>query len=196
MAPFYLDLKMKFEIPEIHTIKLDMDGPLVCDHGMFAQLDPAVPDMAAHIDMLKIFGQKQAYLFPLIEQAIQKGLFLTASPTTFAEYVIAVLIPFWKEKGIKVEILSSTMKENPYRKDLEQQKLQWLQNKGLGDLTAHLVEGSMKKQEHAEPGVLLIDDYDRTIGQFIKAGGYAIQYIDCNDTLYKLRLIGLAPSYY
>jgi hypothetical protein len=88
------------------------------------------------------------------------------------------------------------MKENPYRKDLEQQKLQWLQNNGLGDLTAHLVEGSMKKQEYAKPGVLLIDDYDRTIGQFIKAGGYAIQYVDCNDTLYKLRLIGLAPSYY
>lgn len=50
----------------------------------------------------------------------------------------------------------------------------------------------MCKQEYARPGALLIDDYDRTIGQFIKAGGYAIQYTNLNEVMQKLRLIGLS----
>ena len=64
----------------------------------------------------------------------------------------------------------------------------------LDNLKVNLVEGSAKKQEFAKDGVLLIDDYDRTIGQFISSGGYAIQYTTLNEVLHKLRLIGLCPT--
>lgn len=182
----------RFDLPTIDTIYLDMDGPLVDDFDMFAGLDTTVKNMEDHITKLKIFGLKQAYLFPLIEEAIVKNRFLTAKPTNFVEVLRLLLLPYWKEKGINVEILSSTMKENPNRQSLIDQKTKWLKANGFDHLKANLVEGSLCKQEYARPGALLIDDYDRTIGQFIKAGGYAIQYTNLNEVMQKLRLIGLS----
>lgn len=184
----------KLIFPTVEKILLDMDGPLVDDYAMFASLDPHIKDMHAHIDKLKIFGMKQQYMFPLIEQAILKNRFATTPPTLFFEAVKVLLLPYWKELGIEVEILSSTMKHNPNRSSLEEQKHKWLKTNGLDHLPTHLVHGSEQKQLFAKPGVLLIDDYDRTIGQFIKAGGYAIQYTNLNEVMHKLRLIGLAPA--
>ena len=183
-----------FTLPKIHTILLDMDGVLVDDVDMFAHLNPLVKDMKDHIDTLKIFGQKQNYIFPLITEAIEKNRFLTAKQTNFTYAVKVILLPYWKSLGINVEILSSTMKENPNRSNLEHQKLQWLKNNSLDHLTANLTNGSHTKKDYAAEGVLLIDDYDRTIGQFISSGGYAIQYTTLNEVLHKLRLIGLCPT--
>lgn len=183
-----------FTLPKIHTILLDMDGVLVDDIDMFAHLDPLVKDMKDHIDTLKIFGQKQNYIFPLILEAIEKNRFLTAKPTTFTHAVKVILLPYWKSLGINVEILSSTMKHNPNRQSLENQKIQWLKNNGLDHLTVNLTNGSETKKDYASAGVLLIDDYDRTIGQFISNGGYAIQYTNLNEVMNKLRLIGLSPN--
>ena len=182
----------RLELPPIDTIYLDMDGPLVDDFGMFSGLDPTVKNMEDHITTLKIFGLKQTYLFPLIEEAIIKNRFLTAKPTKFVEVIKLILLPYWKSKGINVEILSSTMHTNPNRASLADQKIKWLKANGFEHLKANLVEGSLCKQEYARPGALLIDDYDRTIGQFIKAGGYAIQYTNLNEVMQKLRLIGLS----
>lgn len=183
-----------FTIPTIDTIYLDMDGPLVDDFDMFSGLDLKVKNMEEHITKLKIFGQKQAYLFPLIEEAILKNRFLTAKPTKFVDVLRLLLLPYWKEKGINVEILSSTMHTNPNRQSLIDQKMKWLKANGFGHLKTHLVEGSLCKQEYARPGALLIDDYDRTIGQFIKQGGYAIQYTNLNEVMYKLQLIELSTK--
>lgn len=109
-------------LPDIHTILLDMDGVLVDDISMFSQQDRLIKDMKNHLNTLKIFGMKESYVFPLIQEAIKNKGFLKASPTSFAFVIKDILLPFWKEKGINVEILSSTMKLNPLRKDLEQQK--------------------------------------------------------------------------
>lgn len=185
---------MKFDIPKVHTILLDMDGVLVDDIDMFSHLDTFVKDMKNHLTMLNIFGQRQSYIFPLISEAIEKNRFQTAKPTNFTEAVKFILIPYWKSLGINVEILSSTMKTNPNRKSLEVQKIKWLQLNGLSHLKVNLVEGSQEKQSYAKEGVLLIDDYDRTIGQFISKGGYGIQYTSLNEVMFKLRLIGLSPD--
>ena len=181
-------------LPNIHTILLDMDGVLVDDIDMFSQQDRLIKNMKDHLNVLKIFGMKESYVAPLIQEAIKNKGFLKAKPTLFAVVVKDILLPFWKEKGINVEILSSTMKLNPLRKDLEQQKLQWLTNNKLDNLKVNLVEGSAKKQEFAKPGVLLIDDYDRTIGQFISSGGYGIQYTTLTEVMNKLKLIGLSTE--
>ena len=103
-----------------------------------------------------------------------------------------ILIPSWKELGITVEILSSTMRTNPLRSELEQQKINWC-NKYLPDLKLNLVEGSALKQDYAKPNTLLIDDFNRTIKQFIIKGGYALHYTSLNTTMKKLRLLGLSP---
>lgn len=186
---------MTFQVPEVHTILLDMDGVMVDDINMFAKMCPEITtSMADHIAKLKVFGQKQQFVFPLINKAIDEGEFAKASPTLFVGALHNILLPYWKSLGIEVKILTSTMAENPKEEELKEQKLEWLKKYKLDHLPVIFSKGSAKKQDHAEKGVLLIDDYDRTIGQFISKGGYAIQYTNLNEVTYKLRLIGLAPS--
>lgn len=183
-----------FVRPEIKKILLDMDGPLVDDFYMFSCLVPTIKDMKDHITKLKVFGKKQEFIFPLIDEAIKRGMFEKAKKTQFCEVACLLLIPYWKSLGIEVEILSSTMKENPRRKELEDQKIRWLKANGLGHLPVNLVHGSAEKQKFAEPGVLLIDDYDRTIGQFISQGGYAIQYTNFKEVMHTLSLLNLCEN--
>lgn len=185
---------MQIEIPKVRIIYLDMDGVLVDDMDMFQRLCPTLgKSMKEHVDFLKIFGKKQDFIFPLISQAIDKNHFATAKPTLFLTAVRDILLPYWKSLGIEVEILTSTMSNNPKTEELRKQKLEWLNHNFLGDLPVNFTEGSAKKQEYAIQGSLLIDDYDRTIGQFIANGGYAIQYTNLTEVMYKLRLVGLAP---
>lgn len=176
----------------VTDILLDLDGPCVDDMLMFSLLAPHVKNMEDHITTLKILGKKQEFIFPLINEAIKGKLFLKAKPTLFVTALKDLLIPYWVSLGINVEILSSTMKVNPLREDLTQQKMDWCK-KHLPNLKVNLVDGSEVKQTFAKPGVLLIDDYDRTIGQFIKAGGYAIHYTSLNNTIKQLKLLNLVP---
>lgn len=165
---------MKIEFA-IDTILLDMDGVLVDDLDMYFKASDGFLTKDT-LDLLNILGQKQEIVFPYIHKAIQDNLFLNAKITAFGSVVRDILLPKWISKGIKVEILSSLMKDNPYADSLLVQKQAWLYDNGFGNLPAHFVKGSAKKQEFAKAGTLLIDDYDRNIAQFIKAGGYALQY--------------------
>ncbi len=176
----------------INKVLLDLDGPLVDDIAMFQQLSPTTPQIEDHIQVLMICGKKQEFMFPLIFEAIEKGLFEKAKPTLFYTAIKDLLIPYWLSLGIEVEILSSTMHTNPLRKELEQQKIKWC-NKYLPNLKLNLSEGSAKKQDYAGSGVLLIDDFGRTISQFISKGGCGIHYTSLNSTMKQLRLIGLTP---
>lgn len=147
--------------------------------------------MDSYLKFLTIQGKRQDFIFPLIEEAILKHKFAVAAPTNFLTVLKEILIPSWQEKGIKVSMLTSTMAINPNRKSLENQKLFWLQENGLGDLPVIFAEGAAKKQEYATPTTLLIDDFDRTISQFRKKGGMAIQYTKLTDVLDQLELLGL-----
>lgn len=183
-----------FKIPPITKIYLDMDGVIVSDTDTFKPVLSGVKNVRDYLDILKIFGKKSELFTDIIFKAIERNLFLKAEPTLFLTALHTVLLPYWKELGIEVEILSSSMKVNPLRKEIIDQKLQWLKNHHLDHLPINLVEGSEIKQEYAKVGHLLIDDYDRTIGQFISKGGYGIQYTSLNEVMHKLRLIGLSPQ--
>ena len=178
-------------IPLVTDVLLDMDGVLVDDVAMFSRLQPAIQDMEAYLKFLSIIGKRQEFIFPLIELAIQTKHFANAPATNFLATVIQILLPYWESKGIKVAILTSTMAVNPNRKELESQKLKWLQDNGLGHLPVIFAEGSAKKQEYATPTTLLIDDFDRTIGQFRSKGGMAIQYTKLTEVLEQLSLLEL-----
>lgn len=188
---------LNFEQPEIHTILLDMDDVLVDSTKMFSDiLGVSDFDLERHIHVLKAFGEKQRFIFPLIFKAIDQESFSTAPRTNFTNAVTHRLLDYWtNELKINVEILTSTMKENPKREELQQQKLIWLQQNGLGHLKANFAVGSEDKQTYAKKGVLLIDDFDRTIGQFISRGGYGIQYTNLTEVLYKLSLLNLIPPF-
>lgn len=175
----------------VENILIDLDGVTIDDKKMFQQLCPKL-NIEDHLTTLEMLGKKEEFIFPLIQEAIKYKLFEKAEPTLFLTALKDILIPSWKELGITVEILSSTMRTNPLRSELEQQKINWC-NKYLPDLKLNLVEGSALKQDYAKPNTLLIDDFNRTIKQFIIKGGYALHYTSLNTTMKKLRLLGLSP---
>lgn len=192
MSLFLQDLKtLQIPYPNITDICIDMDGVVVDDVAMFSQLAPHIQDMESYLKFLAIQGKRQGFIFPLIDEAIVKQKFAVAPPTNFLKVLKEILIPAWQEKGIKVSMLTSTMAVNPNRKELERQKLFWLKENGLDHLPVIFSEGSAKKQEYATPTTLLIDDFDRTIGQFRHKGGMAIQYTKLTDVLHQLELLGL-----
>lgn len=182
---------LQTSLPHITDILVDMDGVLVDDVAMFSSLVPNITDMESYLKFLTIQGKRQDFIFPLIEKAIIENAFEEAPPTNFLKVLREVLIPFWKKQGIKVSILTSTMAVNPNRSLLENQKLNWLKANGLEQVPVIFSKGSAKKQEHATPTTLLIDDFDRTISQFRKSGGMAIQYTKLTDVLEQLELLGL-----
>ena len=184
-------------MPVFKKIHLDMDGPLVDDIAMYAKYsNMSIVDVREHIEVIKMLGRKQEFVFPIIKKAIADGHFAKATPTFFHYQLVNYLIPYWKSLGIEVGILSSTMKDNPDAEYLATQKKEWLFNNKLGDISTIFSNGSADKQNYAETGHLLIDDYDRTIGQFISKGGFALHYTSCSETIYKLTLLGLVPKFF
>lgn len=189
-------IDLKVGIPNINTIYLDMDGVLVNDTNMFKKVlqvssEQEVKDYFTTLEML---GKKEHIIFDLIQTAITKDLFLKAIPTDFLVVLTDILIPYWiNERNINVEILSSTMKINPLRKELSHQKQQWLINNNLGHLKVNLVNGSQEKQNFAKEGCLLIDDFIRNVKQFTTKGGIGLHYTSLIDCIYKLKLLKLFP---
>ena len=91
------------------------------------------------------------------------------------------------------KILSSLSSDSTVQSTIATQKLRWIQKNGV-DIKFNFVKGASLKQEFAKPGTLLLDDYQRTINQFINAGGCAILVPeDISVVMRKLSLLGLCP---
>lgn len=171
----------------IKKIYLDMDGVIVDDLAMFERLKPGA---AQEILKAKVLGYKNKIVFPMINECIDQGLFETAPISNFGMSMLLVFVPRWIQKGIEVEILTSTMKHNSKREQLEQQKLNWLAKHNC-KLKVNFAKGSEEKQLFAEPGSLLIDDYDRTIKQWLEKGGHAIHHTHSQLTFDMLEAVDL-----
>lgn len=175
----------------IKKIYLDMDGVLVDDLGMFEMLNKGT---ATEVLKAKVLGHKNRVVFPLINQCIEQKLFETAPITNFGLQLFLVYVPMWLKHGIEVEILTSTMKHNSQREELERQKLSWLAAYDC-KLKVNFSKGSAEKQVFAEEGSLLIDDYDRTIKQWLEAGGHAIHHTHSQLTYKMLSAVGLGVQF-
>lgn len=188
ISPFFLYKLFELEImTDIKKIYLDMDGVLVNDVAMFESLEKG---LATEVLKAKVMGYKQQVVFPLIKRCIDKRLFSSALITPFGMQLQLVYIPHWLKQGIEVEILTSTMKYNENREELEKQKLEWLESNSF-NLPVNFARGSAEKQMFAKPGSLLIDDYDRTINQWLSSKGHAIHHTHPNLTYKALAAIGL-----
>lgn len=182
-------------IKPISTIYLDMDEVLVDFKYALVKCNPEY-DVAKMYDIAPIFGNKEALIHTWIANTIKQNGFATAEPLGFYNKVMDQLLPFWKSKGIEVEILSSLTSNPAIQSQIATQKLRWLTNNNCS-IKFNFVKGAKNKQSFAKPGALLIDDYHKNVTQFIAAGGYAILADPENqqDSIYeKLRLIGLTPD--
>lgn len=182
-------------IKPIHTILLDMDEVLVDFKQVLIDCNPNY-DVENMYEVAAVFGNKEALISEWISNAIKKKGFADAKPLWFYRTVMDKLLPYWTEKGINVEILSSLSSNPANQSHIGTQKLRWLSNNNC-NLKFTFVKGARNKQNHAKQGVLLIDDYYRNVTQFINAGGYAIlaNPKDQEGSIYnKLRLLGLTPD--
>jgi hypothetical protein len=90
---------------------------------------------------------------------------------------------------VPIEILTSSG-GHQYHEEVKQQKINWLKNKGI-PYKPNVVPGGVKKAEFAAPWNILIDDTEKVIEAYRKAGGTAILHKNVAETisaLYKLHL--------
>lgn len=187
-------MQYKDFIQPIHTICIDMDQVMVDLEKALEIYNPKVVNFKETFYVASIFGQKQKLMKDWLTTLVKANGFELAPPLPFFKVLSEELIPYWKSLGIEVKILSSITSSHPLQSQIATQKFKWIQNHKLEDLKLILVKGSSKKQEYAEPGCLLLDDYFRNIAQFIKAGGYGIQVTEDDELLlHKLKLLGLVP---
>jgi phosphoglycolate phosphatase-like HAD superfamily hydrolase len=84
-----------------------------------------------------------------------------------------VLLEFVKKSGVPVEILSSSTADESVKEEVTRQKLKWLATHSIR-YKANIVPGGMKKGQYANADTVLIDDTERVVDNFRKAGGKAI----------------------
>jgi hypothetical protein len=89
-----------------------------------------------------------------------------------------------KEKGVEVEILSSSGGEK-FHNEVSDQKDRWLKMHGI-TYKRNIVPGRKHKSKYATPETILIDDTPDVIESFNKAGGIGILHTDLGETLSKL----------
>jgi len=73
--------------------------------------------------------------------------------------------------------------------DSKKAKADWLKKHGINNEL--ILKKSYRKQEHAAPNHILIDDYIRNIEQWRAKGGIGIHHTDVNKTLAELAKLGL-----
>lgn len=97
-----------------------------------------------------------------------------------------VLLEFVGKAGVPVEILSSSGGDERHE-EVTRQKMKWLSMHGI-NYKANIVPGGMKKAQFARPDTILVDDTDRVVENFKKAGGQAIlhDHKNVNRTIEKL----------
>jgi len=73
--------------------------------------------------------------------------------------------------------------------DCKKAKADWLKAHGINNKL--ILKKSFRKQEHAAPNHILIDDYIRNVEQWRARGGIAIHHTDINKTLKELSDLGI-----
>lgn len=94
------------------------------------------------------------------------------------------LLAYVASLDVPVEILSSSGGEK-FHDTVVAQKRKWLESKGI-PYKPNIVPGGNKKAEFAGPWNILIDDTDRVVENYRKAGGTAILHKNADDTIAKL----------
>lgn len=177
----------------IHTIYIDMDEVIVNFKKAIIKANPQA-DVERMYEVSSVVGMQRKLMSQWIPNMIKTQAFATAEPLPLFYILRDKLIPYWKSLGIDVQILSSLSSDVTVQSTIATQKLRWIQNNNV-DIKFNFVKGASLKQEFAKRGTLLLDDYQRTINQFIKAGGCALLVTeDISSVMKKLSLLGLCPK--
>ncbi len=151
------------------TIYLDMDGVL-CDIAE------------------RIYRETQLNIKDLEESQVKDVLkntpnfFRTMLPTEFFDELVEACLA----KGVKVAILTSVGKWDPA--DVISQKKAWILE-NFGDVEFHNVYTSKEKAFFANENTLLIDDREKSLIPFGKAGGKTAKYENSRENIELIKKI-------
>ena len=189
----YSPTKLEEILVPIHTIYIDMDEVIVNFKKALIEANPQA-DVERMYEVASVLGVQRKLMFQWIPNMIKTQAFATAEPLPLFYILRDKLIPHWKSLGIDVQILSSLSSDTAVQSTIATQKLRWIQNNNV-DIKFNFVKGASLKQEFAKSGTLLLDDYQRTINQFITAGACGLLVTeDTSAVLRKLSLLGLCPE--
>ena len=93
----------------------------------------------------------------------------------------------YEQKGVEVEILSSSGGKK-YHDEVTEQKKKWLKETGI-HFKANIVSGRKNKAKYATPDFILIDDTYDVIQSFNDAGGIGIHHKEIGNTLMLLEYV-------
>lgn len=191
LLQFYPKTLEEILVP-IHTIYIDMDEVIVNFKKAIIDANPQA-NVKEMYEVADVLGIQRKLMAQWIPNMIKEQAFANAEPLPFFYILKETLIPYWKSIGIEVQILSSLSSDSTVQSTIATQKLRWIQKHEV-DIKFNFVKGASLKQEFAKPGTLLLDDYQRTINQFINAGGCAILVPeDIASVMRKLSILGLCP---
>ena len=177
---------------QIHNVYIDLDGVLVDHYGYLAKMvGMSSKDFMLHIKSFNTKEEREGYIFPLIMQSVEEEAFIKASPLEPCFSKFKLLVDYWLDLGLNVEILSSGMHNPDTYKEIVRQKQLWLINNDFNYIKANFVNGSKYKQNYANEHSLLIDDFDRNIQQWTDKNGKAILHVNMETTLAELNKIGI-----
>ncbi len=178
--------------PIIDTVYFDMDGVLVDDMLTLAALEGKT---LLEVEIARAAKKAEDPHFDYVVYLIRKHLYQNKCFATALETpefpIFYSIIKHLLRKRIHVEILSSGTRQLDIFQECCDQKRIWLSERNLDIIPQHYAFGAREKQKWAQPNVLLIDDYDKNVREFIAAGGNAIQHSNINDTIVKLQALHL-----
>ena len=182
----------KLHLNQIHNVYIDMDGVLADHYGYLAKMvGMSSKDFNKYITSFATREEREGYIFPLIMQSVEEEAFIKASPLIPCFSKFKLLVDYWLDLGLNVEILSSGMHNPDTYKEIVRQKQIWLINNDFNYIKANFVNGSKYKQNYANEHSLLIDDFDRNIQQWTDKNGKAILHVNMETTLAELNKIGI-----
>lgn len=164
---------------EIKRIFLDMDGVLadfiVGTSKLLGQ--PITPDDAGH----KLYDARK-------EELTNKRLFGNLPPMPDMYDLIAYV----KHTGLPTEILTAAGTVN--RELVVHDKVEWIRKHVDPSYVVTCTYKGSQKAAFAQKGFVLIDDRQKNIDLWIKAGGIGIVHTSAADTIAKLKLLRKGES--
>lgn len=177
---------------KITEVLFDMDGVMVNNMLDLASREGiTVEEIIRRKKEMKKMDADFDYVMHLIRKYLYTHRHFANSPAFAHIHEIKRLMRHMMHNGVSVKICSSATSGDDIYTEVVEQKKEWLDAHGLGILPAYFSRGAAEKKNYAKPHVLLIDDYERNVSQFIEAGGHAIQFECIHKLSHDLQEFGL-----
>lgn len=171
---------------KLETIHLDIDGVIADFDGYIKKVTGKTCDelnagcsMQAHTN-----DDRTDPVFKVMKEHINNNeLFYELDPIDIDRWKEVVRVV--RERGFKVELLSAAPSQGLLEKSRDQ-KLRWVKKHGIEVDGVIILPSASLKKNYARSTTLLIDDYEKNIKGYARAGGLSIHHKTFEQTISRL----------